>query len=115
MQPQMIKIPKEDISNLELELYVGHLSAKAALFGWVQASWGQHKVWQRQIKLLYLPREAEAAGIHVVLFSVAFHPILFVYLFIFFVVSLQGADGGINIQIEGEGFKDRSPYYGSST
>lgn len=62
MQLQMMKIPKQDISNMELELYLGHLSAKAALFGWVQASWGQHKVWQRQIKLLYQPREAEAAG-----------------------------------------------------
>lgn len=38
MQPQMMKIPKQDISNMELELYLGHLSAKAALFGRVQAS-----------------------------------------------------------------------------
>lgn len=111
--PQMMKIPKQDISNMELELYLGHLSTKAALFGWVQASWGQHKVWQRQIKLLYQPREAEAAGIHVVFFSAAFHPILFIYLFILFVVSLQ-PDGGINIQSEGGGFKGRCSYYGSS-
>lgn len=33
MQPQMMKIPKQDISSMELELYLGHLSAKAALFG----------------------------------------------------------------------------------
>lgn len=113
MQPQMMKLPKQDISSLELELYLGHLSTKAALFGWVQASWGQHKVWQRQIKLLYQPREAEAAGIHVVFFSAAFHPILFIYLFILFAVSLQGADGGINIHLEGERFKDTGSYYGS--
>lgn len=106
-----MKIPKQDISNIELERYLGHLSAKAALFGWVQASWGQHKVWQSQIKLLYQPCEAEAAGIHVVLFSVAFRPILFIYLFILFVVSLQAADGDINIQIAGGGFKDRSSFY----
>lgn len=79
MQPQMMKILKQDISNMELEAYLGHLSAKAALFGSVQGSWGQHKVWQRQIKLLYQPREAEAAGIHMLLFSVALHPILFMY------------------------------------
>lgn len=95
-------------TSAKLELYLGHLSAKAALFGWVQASWGQHKVWQRQIKLLYQPREVEAAGIHVLeVFLVAFHPTLFIYLFILFMVSLQGADGGINIQIEVEDLQIR--------
>lgn len=65
-------------------------------------------MWQRQIKLLYQPREVEAAGIHVlVFFLVAFHPALFIYLFILFMVSLQGADGGINIQIEVEDLQIR--------
>lgn len=98
MQLQMMKIPKHDISNMELELYLGHLSAKAALFGWVQASWGQHKVWQRQIKPLYQPREAEAAGNPRGIIFTDFPPLtLFIYLFILFLVSLQDADGCINI------------------
>lgn len=32
-EPRMMNIPKQEISNMELELYLGHLSAKAALFG----------------------------------------------------------------------------------
>lgn len=40
-------------------------------------------------------------------FLVAFHPTLFIYLFILFMVSLQGADGGINIQIEVEDLQIR--------
>lgn len=40
-------------SNMELKLYLciwAIYLLKPALFGTVQASWGQNKVWQRQIK-----------------------------------------------------------------
>lgn len=45
---------------MKLELYLGHISIKAALFGSVQQGCCQNKVWQRQIKKpLYQPREAQ--------------------------------------------------------
>lgn len=49
--------------NMKLELYLGHISIKAALFGPVQPGCCQNKVWQRQIKKpLYQPRETQNGG-----------------------------------------------------